>query len=143
MSHDLFDRSCDVTRMAFVKTFLCLIFACLCSASDEFSETAKQSQGQPWPMPQSFQQTADILILDEKNFKFSFKTHSCDLLDGAVERYHGIIFDHRNEVMLWYREASLLSGLVLDLKSPCEYYPHFGMDESCKLNVRVIFRPRG
>ena len=119
------------SRMAVKILLVCVISAYLCFAFGDLDNLSVKSQGTPWPMPKEMKQSDDILVLDKNKFDFKFTSLSCDLLYAAVKRYHGIIFDEANTAMLWYSQSSLLSQLEIELKSPCEEYPHFGMDESC------------
>ena len=114
-----------------MKIFLSLLLCFVGVAFGEFIKTAGQTQGKPWPLPKSMNQTSDILILDKNHFDFHVIGHSCDLLQEALKRYHGIVFDGVSDYMLWYSDKSALGNLDIDMKEACEDYPHFNMDESC------------
>lgn len=115
--------------------------------------TPPPTGGQPWPMPQTYQPSADSQILSQLSFEFRVTGQTCDILDAAIDRYFKLIFypdravglrkrrddvlkfsPHRND----FRDASsvtagLLTSLTVDLMSQCEQVPYLGMDEACEL----------
>ena len=80
----------------------------------------------------------------------------CDILEEAVSRYYNMIFHPTRgkgvekrfeklfeQVRHGWEASELFRGyldtLSIDLQKPCDIYPSFSMDESCKLTVFRLF----
>jgi hypothetical protein len=57
----------------------------------------------------------------------------CDVIDDAISRYSAIIdFDPAGVVDPALTLLTQLSILIQNENCAADYYPHFGMDESCQ-----------
>lgn len=52
----------------------------------------QKTQGQPWPMPQVYKPTPNLVSLDILNFQFINVGVDCELLVDAYKRYSKILF---------------------------------------------------
>ena len=75
--------------MMFASIFLAVF---LYSYVESVTPPAGQTLGQPWPMPQSFKQTADALMLNSLTFKFTISGQDCDIIRSAMDRYYQLTF---------------------------------------------------
>ena len=101
--------------------------------------------GAPWPMPQVFTQFRAALTINPATFTYHVPGYSCQDLEQALDRYYDLIFNikpedkeagkrPRNFNVLKFRSRAGDDDVVLtvNLQSPCEHLPSFGMNESCK-----------
>ncbi len=75
--------------------FIAALLCCIAFAS-AYNPPVAKTVGQPWPMPQSFQQTAQAFTVDAAGFKFTIGGQDCDAIRDATDRYYQIIFQVRN-----------------------------------------------
>ncbi|CAL1528811.1 unnamed protein product [Lymnaea stagnalis] len=108
------------------------------------SDSANQkTQGQPWPLPQSYVPTDAFITLDAVNFRFINIGVNCDLLTDAYKRYAKLIFGDVAKFgsgTLRFRPKhknpkSLLNTLSVNSRRGCNGGPNFDSDESYKLSI--------
>jgi len=110
--------------------------------------------GEPWPLPQSIQTTAQQLAVHPDAFHFMVNSTSqtCDLLTSALDRYFRLIFypqsylnyilhpeSANNEIkqtpkksLADLRDTPILKRLDIYIQQPCDQYPTLESNESCK-----------
>ncbi len=109
--------------------------------------------GQPWPLPQSMQITAQQYAIHPAAFHFlvNQSSQTCDLLTSALDRYYRLTFfpqtyfDHifnpksinkQKEPKLKkclddLRDVPMLKQLNVFIQQPCDQYPTLESNESC------------
>ena len=91
----------------------------------------RAAPGSPWPMPQEWHESSDLLTLNPANFRFSSNLAGCDVVEKAFARYAGyLILDERAEPDPDLEEVTQLTVTVTS--SHCDVYPNQQSDESCK-----------
>ena len=69
---------------------LCLTLSLLARVAQ--CAVAPQTEGQPWPMPQSYLPGKNVQSLNSDSFRFNVVGKDCDILQDAIVRYFKIIF---------------------------------------------------
>ncbi|KAK0044933.1 beta-hexosaminidase subunit alpha [Biomphalaria pfeifferi] len=102
-----------------------------------------KTQGQPWPMPQSYKPSGIVLNLDVVNFQFINVGVNCEFLTDAFKRYSKIIFASNSPArpLNFQQESkikssdSVLNTLLVNSKTGGHGGPSFEMDESYTLSI--------
>jgi hypothetical protein len=127
--------------------------------SDELYADA--SVGQPWPKPQSIQQTAQQFAVHPDAFHFLVNetSQTCDLVTSSLDRYYRLIFfpqtyltyilnpekinpetDFKTKKRLAdLRDTPMLKRLNIYIQQPCDQYPTLESNESCKTKNKDLF----
>ncbi|XP_059148374.1 beta-hexosaminidase subunit alpha-like [Physella acuta] len=102
----------------------------------------QQTQGQPWPLPQVYKPTPNVVSLDILNFQFINVGVNCELLVDAYKRYSKILFGNtRKSNPLYFKNSdstktdALLNRLVVNSITGCHGGPSFDSDESYTLSI--------
>lgn len=112
------------------------------------------STGAPWPLPHRYARNEQkVFKVDESRFKFLIKSHSCDIIDQAIERFRKHIVEDAVEDLYdnlqnaentnindprikydsdVYKLAPELLEVEVVINKPCIKYPSLEMDESCE-----------
>ncbi|KAH9518354.1 hypothetical protein Btru_016508 [Bulinus truncatus] len=110
-------------------------------ANRESLALTPKTQGQPWPMPQSYKPSNVAVPLDIVNFKFINVGANCEFLIDAYKRYSNIIFksNSQSRSLNFKPESkssdSLLNTLFVNSKTGGHGGPSFEMDESYTLSI--------
>lgn len=117
------------------------------------SVNVARTLGQPWPLPQSMQMTAQQYAIHPAVFHFlvNQSSQTCDLLTNALDRYYRITFfpqtyfnyifhpesiDKQKESKLKanlndLRDVPMVERLTIFIQQPCDQYPTLESNESC------------
>ncbi|XP_071844472.1 beta-hexosaminidase subunit beta-like isoform X1 [Apostichopus japonicus] len=113
------------------------------------SSGSSVSNGSPWPMPMSFTQTDEVVVMSgAEEFRFIAAGDTCNILEAAFKRYRNIIFYGTPESSNWQKKStkndhlgkllasSTLQNVAVTIKK-CEdnEYPSLESDESYSLAV--------
>lgn len=86
--------------------------------------------GAPWPLPQEWSQSNELLTLDPKNFNFRSNLVGCDVIDEAFNRYRPLL--NLDEEGRSDDDLDRSEGLDVTVTSEeCDDYPEQAADESC------------
>ncbi len=114
-------------------------------------QTAIQTTGIPWPMPQKMETTAETRILSDRAFIFNVDMvpKGCDVVFDGADRYFDLIF-YASRKSTSMQQASdfeffsnlenaapskLLEEMVIKVAGECEDYPYLEMDERYELII--------
>ena len=98
----------------------------------ELFQTPRSPPGSPWPMPQSWSPTDEVLTFNQSDFRFMSQIQ-CDVISSAIERYTA--FMTLTDDARPANDLQVVQELRIDVtgSDECEgAYPFDGMDESCK-----------
>ncbi|XP_064609304.1 beta-hexosaminidase subunit alpha-like [Liolophura sinensis] len=108
--------------------------------------------GYPWPLPQYFVPSSNVLSVDAGSFEFVAATVSCDILQAAFSRYRFLTFPSLGSETRWETPdntlrfkphrgpqvgGSVLNSLSVELSENCDgmIYPSMDSDESYELSI--------
>ncbi|XP_046329734.2 beta-hexosaminidase subunit beta-like [Haliotis rufescens] len=116
------------------------------------------STGAPWPLPHRYARNEQkVFKVDESRFKFLIKSHSCDIIDQAIERFRKHIVEDAVEDLYdnlqnaentnindprikydsdVYKLAPELMEVEVVINKPCVKYPSLEMDESYSITIK-------
>ncbi|XP_064602601.1 beta-hexosaminidase subunit beta-like [Liolophura sinensis] len=113
-----------------------------------FHKAAPPSRGYPWPLPQKMSTNpGHIITINPENFRFTLskKSHSCDIIKAAFERYGRYITRQSEDNPKNTSAKSVVSHpreqrrgvemLEVTIDAPCDHYPSLESDESYQLDV--------
>ncbi|XP_049877153.1 beta-hexosaminidase subunit beta-like [Pectinophora gossypiella] len=111
----------------------------------------KPTEGEVWPQPQGEKKKLAYYAFSPAQFKINVTNEKCSILGNAIIRFIAVLKDlfriaRQNRRYKYQRTRADKGGkdkryqgfireLQLNLKEPCEDYPHFKMDESYSLTV--------
>ncbi|XP_035437543.2 beta-hexosaminidase subunit beta [Spodoptera frugiperda] len=112
------------------------------------------TEGEVWPKPQQQITEQTYFKLSPSVFKFTEKGETCEILKNAIERYATVLRRLHNIVWINLKKTwkhaeprqvdtnpdfkGTLEELQINLRRPCEDYPHMDMDENYSLNVSAV-----
>ena len=91
-------------------------------------------QGSPWPLPQKWIKSEDVLTLDSKGFRFETNMNTCDVLVNGMKRYRDLVFIDQRSIKS--TTQPILKSVYIEVKHFHECgYPRHNEDESYTLNI--------
>lgn len=104
------------------------------------------TRGEVWPKPQQEKKSDYFYLFRPDVIQIEIVNKKCNLLNETIERY-AEIWQRQYMIVKRYNNIStlephdsekylgVLKRLTINMSAPCEYYPHFDMDESYNLTV--------
>ncbi|XP_043284734.1 beta-hexosaminidase subunit alpha-like [Venturia canescens] len=127
---------------------LLLGFSCGCALGhDDFGPWVEPTKGEVFPRVAIRSKSPDFLIVRPLAFQFNATGQSCDVLKDAMDRYQSILLNEARVALktalpiprTYVQQSPLLRGelvtMNINLRNPCEPYPHFQMNESYILSI--------
>ncbi|XP_074595838.1 beta-hexosaminidase subunit beta-like isoform X2 [Brevipalpus obovatus] len=95
----------------------------------------RSDPGSPWPLPRSWTRTIATLTLAPDTFELkSAHSKDCDIIEQALLRYRGLIFDQPSSTKISPNHRELESMRVTISDTSCGY-PKLGDDEHYTLSI--------
>ncbi|XP_064616416.1 beta-hexosaminidase subunit beta-like isoform X2 [Liolophura sinensis] len=90
--------------------------------------------GSPWPLPLQWRHSPLLLTINPSNFPMVTDLESCDVIDKALHRYRGLLFQNPN--VTEDKNLPVLPKLRVHISSRvCGLYPKQDTDEQYELDI--------
>nr|XP_022328431.1 beta-hexosaminidase subunit alpha-like [Crassostrea virginica] len=96
----------------------------------------RAAPGAPWPLPKSWRNSTERLVVDLPNFRFTSSMTYCDIVSSAFDRYNTILNLYKTPGPSVRGAQGVLRSLSVEITDQnCPGYPNPQMDESYNLTV--------